>query len=149
MVSDMVMEHTDNERGNLLLPFPRLLFLINSKGSFRYTILQTGKYIPQPLLHQLWSTGCSEKLRNGSTMWDQSDDPLYYEWIPLSYIMLPNNFRLLELSQFWCILFIRFNNAINTFYINGYIITRHTFTRKYPTFYISGMSFKIHYLISF
>ena len=40
-VRHMVKEHSDNEKGNPLLPH-RLLFLINSKGSFICTIPQTG-----------------------------------------------------------------------------------------------------------
>ena len=40
-VRHMVMDHSDNERGNLLPPHG-LLFLINSKGSFICTIPQTG-----------------------------------------------------------------------------------------------------------
>ena len=48
----------DSKRGNLLLPPHGLLLSISSKGSFICTIPQTGKYIPQLLLHQLWSTGC-------------------------------------------------------------------------------------------
>ena len=37
----MVKDHSDSERGNPLPPH-RLLFLINSKGSFICTIPQTG-----------------------------------------------------------------------------------------------------------
>ena len=52
-----MLRTTDNERGNLL-PLPHgLLFPINSKGSLLCTISQTDQYIPQPLVHQLWSTG--------------------------------------------------------------------------------------------
>ena len=40
-VRHMVKDHSDSEKGNPLLPH-RLLFLINSKGSFIYTIPQTG-----------------------------------------------------------------------------------------------------------
>ena len=40
-VRHMVKDHSDSEKGNLLLPH-RLLFLINSKGSFICTIPQTG-----------------------------------------------------------------------------------------------------------
>ena len=39
----MVKDHSDSERGNLLLPHG-LLFPINSKGSFICTIPQTGWY---------------------------------------------------------------------------------------------------------
>ena len=49
MASDMVKDHSDSEKGNPLPPH-RLLLSINSKGSFICTI-------PQPLLHQSWSTG--------------------------------------------------------------------------------------------
>ena len=41
MASDMVMDHFDGEKGNPLPPH-RLLFPINSKGSFICTIPQTG-----------------------------------------------------------------------------------------------------------
>ena len=34
-----------------------LLFSVSSKGSFIYTIPRIGQHIPQPLLHQSWSTG--------------------------------------------------------------------------------------------
>ena len=39
--SYMVKDHSDSEKGNLLLPH-RLLLSINSKGSFICTIPQTG-----------------------------------------------------------------------------------------------------------
>ena len=55
----MVKDHSDSEKGNLLPPH-RLLFPINSKGSFICIIPQTGQHIPQPLLHQSWSTGVNE-----------------------------------------------------------------------------------------
>ena len=58
----MVKDHFDSEKGNPLPPH-RLLFPINSKGSFICTIKQTGQHIPQPLLHQSWSTGWND--RNG------------------------------------------------------------------------------------
>ena len=51
----MVKYHTDGERGNPLPPHG-LLFLINSKGSFIYTIPQTRLHITQLLLHQSGST---------------------------------------------------------------------------------------------
>ena len=38
----MVKDHSDRERGNLLLPPHGLLFPISSKGSFICTIPQTG-----------------------------------------------------------------------------------------------------------
>ena len=40
-VRHMVKDHSDSEKGNLLMPH-RLLLLINSKGSFICTIPQTG-----------------------------------------------------------------------------------------------------------
>ena len=40
-VRHMVKDHSDSEKGNLLLPH-RLLFPINNKGSFICTIPQTG-----------------------------------------------------------------------------------------------------------
>ena len=49
----MVKDHSDSEKGNPLLPH-RLLLSIKSKGSFICTI-------PQPLLHQSWSTGWNDK----------------------------------------------------------------------------------------
>ena len=67
-IGHMVKDHSDSERGNLLPPH-RLRFPINSKGSFICTIPQTGLHIPQPLLHQSWSTGWNEKYLNGSTPW--------------------------------------------------------------------------------
>ena len=63
MASNMVEDHSDGERG-IPLPPHRLLFPINSKGSFICTIPQTGLHIPQPLLHQSWSTGWNEKYRS-------------------------------------------------------------------------------------
>ena len=59
-VSHMVKDHSDSERGNPLPPHG-LLIPISSNGSFICIILQTGSYIPWPLLHQLWSTGWNEK----------------------------------------------------------------------------------------
>ena len=56
----MVKDHSDSEKGNPLPPH-RLLFSINSKGSFICTIPQTGYHIPRPLLHQSWCTGWNEK----------------------------------------------------------------------------------------
>ena len=45
MASDMVKDHSDSEKGNPLL-LHRLLFPINSRGSFICTIPQTGNHIP-------------------------------------------------------------------------------------------------------
>ena len=41
-VGHIVKDHSDSERGNLLLPPYGLLFLISSKGSFICIIPQTG-----------------------------------------------------------------------------------------------------------
>ena len=59
-VRHMVKDHSDSEKENPLPPH-RLLFTINSKGSFICTIPQTGYHIPRPFLHQSWSTGWNEK----------------------------------------------------------------------------------------
>ena len=45
-VRHMVKDHRDNERGNPLPPLHGLPFPISSKGSFIYTISQTGYHIP-------------------------------------------------------------------------------------------------------
>ena len=76
----MVKDHSDSERGNLLLPHG-LLFPISSKSSFICTIPQTGQHIPQPLLHQSWNTGWNENQLNGQ----------HHEQMlsPQSYISLP------------------------------------------------------------
>ena len=71
MASDMVKDHSDSKRENPLPPH-RLLFRISSK-------VQTGQHIPHPLLHQSWNTGLNEKQLYGSTMRDQSDNPLNHE----------------------------------------------------------------------
>ena len=63
----MVNDHSESKRKNPLPPH-ELLFSISSKGSFICIIPQTGYHIPQPLLHQSWSTGWNEKYLNGSTM---------------------------------------------------------------------------------
>ena len=47
-------------RGNPLSPYS-LLFPISSKGSFICVFPQTGRYIPQPLMDQLWNTGWNGK----------------------------------------------------------------------------------------
>ena len=65
----MVKDHSGRERENLLPPLHGLLFPISSKSYFICTIPQTGYHIPRSLLHQLLSTGWSEKEPY------QSDDP--------------------------------------------------------------------------
>ena len=68
----MVKDHTDSEKGNPLPPH-RLLLSINSKGSFIYTIPQTGYHIPRPLLHQSWSTGWND----AQSEFDKSTSPTH------------------------------------------------------------------------
>ena len=41
-IGHMVKDHSDKDRGNLMLPLHGLLFSISSKGSFICTIPQTG-----------------------------------------------------------------------------------------------------------
>ena len=52
----MVKDQSERERGNPPLPHGPIVS-ISSKGSFICIIPQTGYLIPQPLLHQSWSTG--------------------------------------------------------------------------------------------
>ena len=52
-LGNMVKDHSDRERANLLLQIHRMIFPISSKESFINTIINTGR----PLSHQLWSTG--------------------------------------------------------------------------------------------
>ena len=47
--------------------------------SFQPVPIQTGSHIPQPLLHQWWSTGWTDKQLNGSTMKDRSNDQSHHE----------------------------------------------------------------------
>ena len=51
----VVKDHSNSETPH------SLLFPISSKGSFMCIIPETGKHIPQPLLHQSWSTGWNNK----------------------------------------------------------------------------------------
>ena len=60
-VRHMIKYHSDSESRNLLPPLHGLVFPISSKGSFICIIPQRGQNIPQPLLHQSWSTGWNEK----------------------------------------------------------------------------------------
>ena len=61
MASDhyMVKDHSDSEKGNLLLPHG-LLFPNSSKSSFICTIPDRIAHT-RPLLHQSWSTGWNKK----------------------------------------------------------------------------------------
>ena len=88
MASDMVKDHSDSEKGNPLPPH-RLLFPINSKGSFICTtdrIAHTTAFIT-PVVEQ-W-------LKREIAQWvyptkDRSDDPSHHErtLLPRSYILL-------------------------------------------------------------
>ena len=58
-VGHSIKDHSDSKRGNQLLPLYEL-YLINGEDSSIRTIPQKGQHIPQPLLHQLLSTGWNE-----------------------------------------------------------------------------------------
>ena len=60
-IRHMAKDHSDSESGNHLPPLLGLLFPISSNNYFICTIPQTGQHIPQPMLHQSWSTGWNEK----------------------------------------------------------------------------------------
>ena len=86
----MVKDHSDSENGNPLPPH-RLLFTINSKGSFICTIpdriAHTTAFVTPVVEH--W-------LEREITQWvhpmkDRSDEPVHHERTPLpwSYILLP------------------------------------------------------------
>ena len=86
-VRHMVKDHSDSEKGNLLLPH-RLLFPINSKGSFICTI-------PDRIAHT--SAFITPVVEREIAQWvhpmkDRSDDPSHHErtLLPRSYISLPN-----------------------------------------------------------
>ena len=126
----MVKNHSDSRRGNSLPPHG-LLFPISSKCSFICIIPRTGYHIPQPLLHQSWSTGWNEKQLNGFTMKDRSDDPSHHErtLLPRSYISLPVG-RCEALSSFSL-------DALNTVYswlygITGHMVNNHMYFSFHP-----------------
>ena len=75
-VGHKVKDHLDSKRGNPLPPFHGLLFLISSKGSFIFTVPQTGEHIPS---FCYTSHGALDGSRNSSTMRDQFDNPLHQE----------------------------------------------------------------------
>ena len=64
----MVKDHSDSERK----PAAAILATLSDEQQGFF-------YIPQPLLHQSWSTGWNEKQLNGSIMEDRSDDPSHHE----------------------------------------------------------------------
>ena len=85
----MVKDHSDSEKGNLLPPH-RLLFTINSKGSFICTIphriAHTTAFVTPVVEH--WLEG--EIAQWVHHMKDRSDNPSHHERTPLprSYISL-------------------------------------------------------------
>ena len=89
-VGHMVKDHSDSEKGNLLPPH-RLLFPINSKGSFISTIpdriAHTTTFVTPVVEHWLER----EIVQWVHPMKDRSDDPLHHEQTLLSqgYISLP------------------------------------------------------------
>ena len=87
----MVMDHSDSEKGNPL-PQHRLLFPINSNGSFICTIptdriAHTTAFVTPVVEH--WLEG--EIAQWVHPMKDRSDDPSHHErtLLPRSYISLP------------------------------------------------------------
>ena len=81
----MVKDHSDSEKGNPLPPH-RLLFSINSKGSFICTdrIAHTTAFVVEHWLER-------EIAQWVHPMKDRSDDPSHHEQtlLPQSYISLP------------------------------------------------------------
>ena len=77
-VRHMVKDHSDSEKGNLL-PLHRLLFPINSKGSFICTIpdriAQTTAFVTPVMEHWLEQ----EIAQWVHSMKDRSDDPSHHE----------------------------------------------------------------------
>ena len=92
MASDMVKDHSDSERGNLL-PQHGLLFPINSKGSFICTIpdriAHTTAFVTPVVEHWLER----EIAHWVHPMKDRSDDPSHHELtlLPRSYILFLQN----------------------------------------------------------
>ena len=86
----MVKDHSDSEKGNPLPPH-RLLFLINSKGSFICTIpdriAHTTAFVTPVVEHRLER----EIAQLVHPMKDRSEDPSHHErtLLPWSYISLP------------------------------------------------------------
>ena len=82
-VRHMVKDHSDSEKGNPLPPH-RLLFSINSKGSFILTIPQTCTSIVEHWLER-------EIAQWVHSSKDRPDDPSHHErtLLPRSYISLP------------------------------------------------------------
>ena len=98
-------DHSDSEKGNLLPPH-RLLFTINSNGSFILhhptdRIAHTTAFVTPVVEHWLER----EIAQWVHHMKDWSDDPLHHEWTPLpqSYISLPTDVPVPTHSKLkWC-----------------------------------------------
>ena len=84
----MIKAHSDSEKGNLLPPH-RLLFPINSKGSFICTIPQTGHTtgFVTPVVEHWLEREIAQRIH---PMKDRSDDPSHHgrTLLPRSYISL-------------------------------------------------------------
>ena len=103
MASDMVKDHSDNEKGNPLLPH-RLLFPINSKGSFTCPtdkIAHTTAFVTPVLEHWLER----EMAQWVHPMKDRSYDPSPHEQtlLPWSYISLLKHIGCIE----WFLLLVK------------------------------------------
>ena len=86
----MVKDHSDSEKGNPLPPH-RLLFPIDSKGSFICTIPDRISHIMDfftPVVEHWLEREIAQWVH---TMKDRSDDPSHHErtLLPRSYISLP------------------------------------------------------------
>ena len=105
----MVKDHSDSEKGNPLLPH-RLLFPINSKGSFICTIPQTA-FVTPVVEHWLER----EIVQWVHPMMDRSDNPSHHEWtlLPRSYISLQ-----ISMTDDLCIVRPAFSSIVSYNYIN-------------------------------
>ena len=98
----MVKDHSDSEKENPMPPH-RLLFSINSKGSFICTIpdriAHTTAFVTPVVEHWLER----EIAQWVHPMKDRSDDPSHHEWtlLPRSYISL------LQMEETWLIIYIK------------------------------------------
>ena len=99
----MVKDHSDSDKGNPLPPH-RLLFLINSKGSFICTthrIAHTTAFITPVVEHWLER----EIAQWVHPMKDRSDDPSHHErtLLPRSYISLPFSEEVSQFNVYVCV----------------------------------------------
>ena len=114
-IRHMVKDHSDSEKGNPLPPH-RLLFPINSKGSFICTIpdriAHTTVFITPVVEHWLER----EIAQWVHPMKDRSDDPLHHEQtlLPRSYISLPGRKDIFYLMMY------------STHFIYGYRVKDHS-----------------------